>query len=117
MVWMKPVIAAFTKRDSCLVINHVQAQSEAPSVGTALAGCQRSCDSALLRFLGSPISGATFDLPIEFFGSLLASDSKAVGGATRGIAIAYVLVWYFAAARGQVQYVKTRFGNSYNKKN
>jgi hypothetical protein len=43
-------------------------------------------------------------------------NSKTVNAATRGLALAYLLVWYFAAARGQVKYVNARFGTSYERR-
>ena len=43
-------------------------------------------------------------------------DSKPVQLATKTLAVAYLLVWYFSVARGQAKYVKDRFGNSYHRK-
>ena len=43
-------------------------------------------------------------------------NSKTVDAGTRGLALAYLLVWYFTAARGQAKYVKARFGTSYERK-
>jgi len=45
-----------------------------------------------------------------------AQDSKSADAATRMVAFAYLLVWYFAAARSQSTYVKERFGKDYPRK-
>jgi len=45
--------------------------------------------------------------------ALSLSDSKSADAATRMVAFAYLLVWYFAAARSQSTYFKERFGKDY----
>jgi small-conductance mechanosensitive channel len=48
--------------------------------------------------------------------TLSLADTKAADGATRGLGLAYLFVWYFAVARGQANYVKDRFGKAYPRK-
>ena len=43
-------------------------------------------------------------------------NSKPVAATTRGLSLAYLLAWYFAAARGQAKYVKARFGAAYERR-
>lgn len=47
-----------------------------------------------------------------FMGVVLA-DETAADGATRGLALVFLLTWYFASARSQAKYVKAKFGASY----
>lgn len=44
------------------------------------------------------------------------SDPKAADGATRGLSILFLLVWYFSSGRAQGKYVKEKFGKTYAKK-
>jgi hypothetical protein len=44
--------------------------------------------------------------------NVIAGDGEAAGAAN-GLAILYLLVWYFAAGRTQAKYVKDKFGSSY----
>jgi uncharacterized protein YecT (DUF1311 family) len=48
--------------------------------------------------------------------NVFAAKQGADGGAANGLALLYLLVWYFAAARGQAKYVKQQFGTSYPRK-
>jgi hypothetical protein len=36
--------------------------------------------------------------------------------AVRGLALLYLVIWYFAAGRSQVSYVKAKYGNNYARK-
>jgi hypothetical protein len=48
--------------------------------------------------------------------ALVLADSKFADVATRGSGLAFLFVWYFAAARGQAKYVRNKFGNAYPRK-
>jgi hypothetical protein len=52
-------------------------------------------------------------LAISLLIGLLASDERGAGGGGRGIALIFLIVWYFASARGQARYVKERWGSDY----
>jgi hypothetical protein len=43
-------------------------------------------------------------------------DSRAAHTSTRVLGFAYLLAWYFSAARGQAKFVKEKFGSSYQHK-
>jgi hypothetical protein len=60
------------------------------------------------------IASLTFLGVIAVIGAL--PHSKAGGAALQVLGLAYLLAWYFAAARGQVKYVKARFGTSYERR-
>jgi hypothetical protein len=48
--------------------------------------------------------------------SVLAPDSKVLGGASRSANLILLLAWYFGSGRAQARYVKERFGTSYPRK-
>lgn len=41
------------------------------------------------------------------------ADEKAADDAARGLALLYLIIWYFAAGKAQTKYVKTEFGSDY----
>jgi hypothetical protein len=44
------------------------------------------------------------------------ADERVADGASRGLALLYLLTWYFVAARAQARYVKERWGGDYPRK-
>jgi hypothetical protein len=41
------------------------------------------------------------------------ADEKAADGAARGLALLYLIIWYFSAGKAQTKYVKTEFSSDY----
>ncbi|HJU83184.1 MAG TPA: hypothetical protein VJ600_03150 [Holophagaceae bacterium] len=50
------------------------------------------------------------------FLALVADDPERAMMVPRGIAFWYLIIWYFAAARGQARLVKERFGDGYDRR-
>jgi hypothetical protein len=48
--------------------------------------------------------------------AVLLQDDKGAISLLRGFAFVYLIVWYFASAKAQVKYVKSKYGNSYQHK-
>ena len=48
--------------------------------------------------------------------ALVLSAFKGVDTALRGLAVGFLVAWYFSAARGRARYVKEKFGKSYPRK-
>jgi len=57
-----------------------------------------------------------FMLVIYVVLALVLADSKSADAITRALGFAFLLTWYFSAARGQAKYVKNKFGKSYPRK-
>jgi len=41
------------------------------------------------------------------------AEARAADGASRALALLFLIIWYYAAARGQARYVKERWGKDY----
>jgi hypothetical protein len=57
--------------------------------------------------------GSMVYLSLAMFGAMLLPDSKLIDLATRGVGLAYLLVWYSLSGKLQVHRVKTRYGKDY----
>ena len=44
---------------------------------------------------------------------MLMAGEKGADGATRVLALLYLIIWYFSAGRAQAKYVKNKFGSDY----